>query len=371
MKIVQYIPNLGTGGAETLVKDYAINLCKNHEVIILTKYKLDSNMILYKQILDAGIVVYSMQEIFPFQKKIFKKAFNLIKKIKWFGDFMSSNQVDVIHTHLHMNIFLYLNRKKIRNIKLFHTIHSDVSVYFGKRPIDKFEKFCTKVLVKKSNMHIITLHDEMRSQINKNFKCDNSIILNNGIDLERFDRKRYNENDHRAYLEFDANDFIIGHVGRLTIAKNHKFLIEIFVKVLDKKPNAKLLLIGTGELKKYVVDQIKELNIQDKVTILENRIDIPELMSIMDVFVFPSIYEGLPVTLVEAQSMGLKCIVSDGVSNSAHLTENYIYLNLNESIDKWCDAILTDEIQTQPYGSLKDFNIKEVAKKLEWYYINT
>lgn len=365
MKIIQFIPTLGMGGAESLVKDYALNLCENNQIIIVVMRKiLDSKN---KKILkDNKIKVLVFEDNGDFKNNSKIKA--IMRRSKWFGDVIQSENPDVIHSHLPINIYLYLNKKALKGVKLFHTIHNEPKFYFGKRLIDKLDKMSTKYLVKKHDMRLITLHDEMNMEINDIFNCNNSVVVNNGVELSRFKKESYNKSNIRQSLGFLENDFVVGHVGRFTEQKNHKFLIETFYEMTKIKDNAKLILVGAGELKTEVLKQIKDYKISDKVVMLENRKDIPELMSVMDVFVFPSIYEGLPVTLVEAQAIGVKCVVSNNVTRSVHLKDDYLSLCLGESAQSWCEKILDKGIKTKPNGNIKEFDIKEVMKKLESLY---
>src|SRR5699024_7790886 len=128
-----------------------------------------------------------------------------------------------------------------------------------------------------------------------------------------------------------------------------KFLINVFAAVKKERSNAHLILIGIGDLEGEIKEQVYELGLQDSVSFLGNRGDIPELMSIMDVFVFPSLYEGFGNVLIEAQAVGVKCVVSDNIPSDAFITNLVTPLSLNDRVEKWCQAILspkpTEEIK--------------------------
>lgn len=164
-------------------------------------------------------------------------------------------------------------------------------------------------------------------------------IIKNGIDVSRF---RYSEEMRKAYREkLNVSDcFVIGHVGYFTRIKNHTFLIDVFEQVVKKEPCARLLLVGDGILKDQVVRILKQKTLLDKVILLENRPDINYLMQAMDCFVLPSLYEGLPLVLIEAQCAGLKVLASDHISREARITDHLFYLSLKEKPENWADVIL-------------------------------
>ena len=123
--------------------------------------------------------------------------------------------------------------------------------------------------------------------------------------------------------------------------KNHTFLIDIFEAVVKKNPNVKLLLIGEGEGKETIIKKVHELGLEDKVIFTGMRSDVNELLQAMDVFLFPSLYEGLPVTMIEAQAAGLPCVMSDQISEECIVTNGLVSAeNLNESPEIWAEVVL-------------------------------
>ena len=165
------------------------------------------------------------------------------------------------------------------------------------------------------------------------------------------------------------DEFLIGHVGRLHPQKNHDLILEVFCEVLKIKPQAKLLLIGKGELKEEIKKKIQDKRIEDRVIMLENRGDIPELMSAMDVFLFPSRWEGYGNVLLEAQCMGLRCIISDKVPKSVYLTDLVVVQKLTDSPKQWAETLLNDYIKGNDGGTLLEHDIKYCIRKLEQLYL--
>ncbi|MCI5512050.1 MAG: glycosyltransferase family 1 protein [Eubacterium sp.] len=175
--------------------------------------------------------------------------------------------------------------------------------------------------------------------------------------------------------ELQSDDcFIVGHVGNFTAAKNYAFLLDIFREVLKLRSNAKLLLVGGGNDWDIIRDKVKAMGIQEQVIFTGIRTDVNRLMQAMDVFVFPSLYEGLPVAMIEAQAAGLPCMISDRISEECIVTNGLVVSkSLNESPSRWAEDILKqvhhprenhmEEIQDAGY------DILTAASQLEKFYI--
>lgn len=136
--------------------------------------------------------------------------------------------------------------------------------------------------------------------------------------------------------EFGVGDeLLVCHVGRFSTQKNHAFLLDVFGRIKQDKPDAKLMLVGKGELEKEIRDKAASLGFADSVIFMGVRTDIPAILSAADVFVFPSFYEGMPNTVIEAESTGLKCVVSDAVTKEADITGLVKFLPLSASPEVW------------------------------------
>lgn len=170
-------------------------------------------------------------------------------------------------------------------------------------------------------------------------KNGKATILHNALDLDtyRFDEKWRVK--VRSEFEITNETLVIGHVGRFMKQKNHEFLINVFNEIHRMKSRSKLLLIGTGELESQIKMQVKKLGLENDVIFAGIRSDIPAVLSAMDVFLFPSFYEGMPNTVIEAQSTGLPCIVSDTITREAKITDIVNYVSLNESTTVWASKV--------------------------------
>lgn len=163
--------------------------------------------------------------------------------------------------------------------------------------------------------------------------------LNNGLDLNVYSFSE--EKRKRIQGEFGLQGkFVVGHVGRFSKQKNHEFLIDIFYELKKQKDNAVLLLVGNGELKQNIEGKAKALGIADSLIFAGIRSDVPDLLSAMDVFVFPSFYEGMPNTVIEAQATGLPCVIADTITKEACVTDCVHFMSLVDSAEKWVDKIL-------------------------------
>ncbi len=191
-------------------------------------------------------------------------------------------------------------------------------------------------------------------------------ILNNGIDLDVY---KYSENDRKQirkdfHLE---NKLIIGHIGRFNHQKNHKFLLEIFNEIKKHRENAVMMLVGKGELEEEIRKEIEKMKISEYVIFTGVRSDIPQILSSMDVMVFPSLYEGLPNVIVEAQASGLPCILSDRITKEVNITESVRYLSISEPLEKWAIEAIekgeNDRVDVTHMLFEKGYDIQSVSKK--------
>lgn len=164
-------------------------------------------------------------------------------------------------------------------------------------------------------------------------------IMPNGLDynLFKFDQSKREKIRKKLNLE---DKFIVGHVGRLNKQKNHDFLLDVFCELNKKNDNAHLLLIGKGELENEIKEKITKLNLNNFVTIIPPVSNVNEYYMAMDVFVFPSFFEGMPNVVIEAQATDLPCIISDTITREANITEKVVYMSIKESAAKWADEIL-------------------------------
>ena len=222
---------------------------------------------------------------------------------------------------------------------------------------------------------ITTHHFACSSLAAKWFYGDSpAVVINNGIDSNRFAYNLDKRNEIRAELGFSDGVVVLGHVGRFEREKNHDFLLDIFTRYLSKNPNSYLMLIGVGNLLDAIKDKAVKLGVIDQIKFMGERSDVNVLLQAMDIFVMPSIFEGQPFVLIEAQCAGLPCLVSDVVNKDICLTENVETMSLLLSADEWALKIeqsLSTFIRRDQSKSveMQGFSIASTIKYLENVYV--
>lgn len=199
------------------------------------------------------------------------------------------------------------------------------------------------------------------------------IVMNNAIDTYKF---KFNESIRklvRAKLEIE-DKFVIGHVGRFAYQKNHEFIIDVFSEIVNTGCNAKLLLIGEGELQNTIETKVQLMGLSDKVIFAGGVSNVNAYMMAMDAFLFPSLFEGLPVTIIEAQAAGLPIVLSSSITKEILLTPTVTMVDITEPLSIWRDAVCkysnfnrNNNYNEIIYGL---YDIKRNAKNLERFYEN-
>jgi glycosyltransferase involved in cell wall biosynthesis len=204
-------------------------------------------------------------------------------------------------------------------------------------------------------------------------KC---LILKNGIECQKYVYSQKVRRDIREKLG-KPDSLIIGHVGRFEEQKNHEFLIDIFYSIKQKRNDAILVLIGNGSLMTHIKEKVKQLGIDESVYFIGTTDRVQDYLQAMDVFVLPSITEGLPIVTVEVQAADLLTVCSDIVPKEAKFTNKMHFCSLEKNAEQWCDMIL-NEIEHTDCDNRKDrsrevtengFNIKNSALELYRIYM--
>ncbi len=191
-------------------------------------------------------------------------------------------------------------------------------------------------------------------------------ILHNGVDLGQY---HYDETGRQRIREefFLEDKLVVGHVGRFQHQKNHTYLIDIFAEIKALRSDAVLVLVGTGELEAVLRGKIREKGLEDAVIFTGLRFDVPQLLSAMDVFVFPSFFEGMPNTVIEAQATGLPCVIADTITQEANITDLVQYLSLEQPTQHWAERALSaaanERTDTAQAFLEHGYDIEAVAKE--------
>lgn len=363
IRILHMIGSLNIGGSQTMV----LNLYRN----------INREKIQFDFIIDKPNELYFADEIIALGGKIFTfpgftgKNVSTIRK-KWDSFFIEHPEYSILHTHIRSYASVYIPIAKKHGLRVISHSHS-TSNGTGISSIVK-----------------AILQYPLRFQADYFFACSEqagrwlfgkSIVTNpkfcvikNSIDPDKY---KYNENLRNRYRELlgVGDCFLIGHVGRFDKPKNHIFLIDVFYEYAKKHDNAKLLLIGDGILKNQIVEKVKSLNLQDKVIMTGGVKNPYDYYSAMDYFVFPSLWEGLGMAVIEAQANGLNCMVSDTVPSEADLKCGLVrYKSLSENPQIWASEILLSQENKRitPLCELRKsgYDAIENAKKLEKTYLD-
>lgn len=210
----------------------------------------------------------------------------------------------------------------------------------------------------------------------KIMESENYHMIHNALHVERFFYQEEIRKSIRQELQIEEK-FVIGHVGRFEEQKNHTFLIDVFYEITKECQDAVLLLVGDGELKEQILSKVKAYGIENQVQFLGVRKDLPRIWNAMDVFVFPSLFEGLPLVALEAQAAGVNSVMADTISDEVKITDHVEFLSLESETVFWKEHILsyrkTARDSKQNSRIMQQFqkagyDITSAAKKLEGYY---
>lgn len=281
--------------------------------------------------------------------------------------FAEHPEYTIIHSHIDAMSAFPLLAAKINHIP--HRIaHSHTS------KLDKDLKLPIKFTALKSIPYLANIYCACGEVAGRfMFHAQEFQVIQNAIDLRRF---QYDPQMRQAVRRAQGweKKLVIGHVGRFCYIKNQLFLLDVFKKVLEKQNNCQLLLIGSGEDEQKIREKINALKLSENVSVLIDRADIDALYQAMDVFVMPSLFEGLPMVAVEAQANGLPCVFSDKISKEVLLTENVRMLPLESGVENWAEEILGTKTMRNSGSTRqlreKGYDIDEEAKKLQQWYKN-
>ncbi len=293
----------------------------------------------------------------------FKKPWIFIKAVR---DFFKTHQYSIIHSHIESFSFIFFPIAKFYGVKniVQHTHNPRLGEKFLENLRNRFLFFLSKPFITKK----IACSD---SSGKKNFG-NNYTIINNGIDTTIFKFNSNVRNEIRKELNIE-NRFVIGNIGRFAIQKNLSFLVNVFSEIHKQNKNSVLLLVGDGPLKNEIKKQVYNLNLTKYVVFLEVRKDIEKIYQAMDCFVFPSLFEGMGIVAIEAQSCGLPCFLSNGVPQETMIC-NTTKILLSKSAKEWAN-IIVDKIKNferkdcSKFVEKAGFDIKYTAKKIEDFYL--
>ncbi len=361
IRIAQIIGKWFGGGVESAIMNY-------YRHIDRTKIQFDficdedSTNIPYEEIESLGgkVIIIS-----PYQK-IFKYIRELTKVLK-------EGKYKIVHSHINtLSVFpLYCAKKARVPVRIAHSHSTTNKKEWKKNLMKQLLKPFSKLFA--TDYFACTEYAGRWLFGNKEFDKGNVYVLNNAIDVDKFKYDEKIRKLKRKELGIKDNQIVIGHIGRFVAQKNHTFLIDVFNEVHKQNKKTILLLIGQGPLQEEIKDKVNNLGLRESVMFLGQRNDVNELYQAMDTFLFPSLYEGLGMVLIEAQCSGLPCVCSAEVPKVAKVTKNLTFVSLKEKMNKWVDIVISklkSLKRSNNYSAITKagFNIVNEAQMLEIYY---
>lgn len=362
IKVLQILPGLNRGGLETFVMNIfrVIDRNKIHFDFLVNMESGDYS----DEIKSLGGNIYYI----PPRNKGFK-AFN-----HNIGQFFKEHDGEYNAVHYHesslssLEVLYYAMRAKVP----IRIMHSHSSSILGNR-LHYLTHWAGKAVIGRLATHYFGCSDKALDWLYRYSGVRRkAILVQNGIDTHKFAYKPSVRNIVRNELGLD-DSLTLCHIGRFSKVKNHIFLLEILRVMKELKENVKLILVGTGSLYKNIIDKADNLGLTKNIIFLGVRQDTERILQAADAFVMPSLYEGLPVVLVEAQSSGLPIFCSDTISMMSKLTDRYFPLSLHKPASSWANTILTEATRTERLDGSQavkaaGFDVHDIAEFLTKAY---
>lgn len=376
IKVIHVVYIFELGGIETFI----LQLCNNmdfdkYENYVVTMTNENLGQI---HLFDNRVNVINLN-IKQGKIKTFLGFFETLNKlIKIIKDI----QPNIIHTHHehYVTFFIQLASKLSKeNIINIRTVHSGGSFYTSQENLsDKIKLFIEKLTFKLFDINLIAVSQSIHQNNLKYFGklVKDNILIYNGVDLNRFDKDKY-KNIQKKEFGFENTNIIYTYISRLNPGKNHEYLVNIWQKIIDELPNALLVFAGDGPLKKELEDIIFKNKLGKNIIFLGSIDNVPELLSISDIGVFPSLYEGMSIALLEKFAMELPVVASDieAFTNVANNNFDSFLISLNEE-DKFIEKLIElgknkefcNQIGKNAYSTAIKYSLQNTIKSYENYY---
>lgn len=364
IRVLHVIGIMNRGGAETMIMNLYRHIDRSKVQFDFVENSREPAAF-DEEILDLGGRIYRCPHYNG------KKHFTYVK---WWNDFFKAHpkEYPIVHGHLGSTAAIYLSiAKKYGAYAIAHshssgTDHSLRSylyqmMSYNTRNVADYFFACSEAAGK----------DRFGRKV---ISGDHYAVLNNAIDVNQFSYNSRVREVVRDELGIGQNQLVVSHIGRYTKEKNHEFILKIFSELRKLGLGARLLMIGDGTLRTHIMQMAEQASLSSDVIFTGVRSDVERLMQAMDVFVLPSLYEGLPVTMVEAQAAGLPCIISDKVPPECILTEGLVdVMPLSASPGAWAEKILAKRAipRTDRRAEIAahGFDITTEAVKLQEFYL--
>ncbi|TLS49399.1 glycosyltransferase family 1 protein [Paenibacillus antri] len=360
VKVLHVVANMNRGGAETLIMNLYRNMDRS---LVQFDFLTHREGVFDKEIRSLGGTVYRI----PYINEVGHVAY--LRGLDQF--FRSHAAYKIVHSHMDkMSGFVLraANRAGIP-IRIAHSHNTSSEGGIAA----KAYKWTAGRLVPYNATHLLACSELAAAWMYRS-RAKHSSIVRNGIECERFRFDPALRSEVREELGILPEGFVVGHVGRFADQKNHSFLIDIFAEIVVLRPDARLLLLGDGPLCGEIKRKVADRGLERSVRFLGVRGDVHRILQAMDVMVFPSLHEGLPVTLVEAQGSGLPCIVSDRITREVDMGQGLVsFVSLRDHPRLWGEKALQSFQLSRSRGSSdslkhKGYDIRESALWLQQFY---
>lgn len=327
--ILQIAAHLTIGGAEKVARD--IGMYANPEEYETHYVIFDEDIGDYgREVTEKGCKIFKFRE----PSEDYREYFRELKKL------MAKYPYTAVHAHTMFSIGWVMLAAKQMNIPV-RVSHAHSALIDGKSIVKSLYESVMRSLILAYSTDLVACGEKAGERLygKSAYKKRANLILN-GINTEIFRFSEEKRNTIRQQLNLQ-DKFVIGHTGRLAEVKNQSFLIELMPEILKKRENAVLLLLGDGDDRKMLEEKADALNLKDKIIFAGSVCNVEDYLNAMDVFAFPSLYEGMPLSILEVQANALPCVISDTVPPDVFLTDLIQPLSLDDSKDKWVETILS------------------------------
>ena len=356
LRVLHVVTDMNRGGLETMIMNYYRNIDRKKiqfDFLVHRGYRASYD----DEIESYGGKIYRLSRLIPWSK-------NYIRMLDAF--FQEHPEYKIVHVHQDClsGVILKVAEKNGVPIRIAHSHNSSQN-----KNLKYLIKLWYKRWIPKYATQLLACGKEAGDWM---FEGQPYQVLNNAIDAKKYKYDLKIREKMRQQLQISGDTKVIGHVGRFSEPKNHSFLIDIFQCIHEENKNTKLLLVGDGELYNQIQEKVKKYGLEEAVIFTGVRADVTDLMQAMDVFLFPSLYEGLPLTLIEAQAAGLPCIISDKVPIECAITNLVQQVSLNSDKKKWASVVLETTCERKEmYLEICEagFDIRKNVCKLQEMYI--
>lgn len=370
IRVLHYIKHLEYGGGEMLLYNLYQHMDRNRiqfDFLVNTDKEeaLDKKM----KILGSEIIPLMKKEPRFIPWKIIKSAL-MLKKL------LQEKKYKIIHIHASNGqglAYAHIARKAKVPVVIVHAHNSDVdgSLIFLKKKIHELFK---KMYLNDPTDYFACSKPAAQWLFSEHIAENKCFYLKNGIDITKFKFNSTVRDEMRKELDV-KNQTVILNIGRMEIQKNQQFLIEIFGKICSKSDNYVLVIVGKGTLKHQIQKKADALGITDKIIFVDHTFEIEKYMFASDLFILPSLYEGLGIAAIEAQAAGLPTVISDGVPKEVAISNLVLSIPLSASVDVWAKKIMKIPLNDKREAGIisvkkAEYDIAESAEKLEKFYMN-